>query len=47
MDNLEVKRILVEEALRKNNMAQVFNVVANEKWYFLDHFNNIKTTNYY
>lgn len=34
MDNLEVKRILVEEALRKNNMAQVFDVVANEKMVF-------------
>lgn len=44
MDNLEVKKILVEEALRKNNMSQVFDVVANEKMVFFrsiqEHKNN-------
>lgn len=44
MDNLEVKKILVEEALRKSNMSQVFDVVANTKMAFFrsiqEHKNN-------
>ena len=34
MADLEVKKILVEEALRKNQMSQVFDVIANDKMAF-------------
>lgn len=34
MENLEVKKILIEEALRKNQMTKVFDVVANDKMVF-------------
>ena len=34
MADLEVKKILIEESLRKNEMSQVFDVVANDKMVF-------------
>ena len=34
MADLEVKKILIEESLRKNQMSQVFDVVANDKMVF-------------
>lgn len=34
MADLEVKKILVEEALRKNQMSQVFDVISNDKMAF-------------
>ncbi|MGM9534987.1 MAG: hypothetical protein ACI3VR_07025 [Intestinibacter sp.] len=34
MADLEVKKILVEESLRKNQMSQVFDVVSNDKMVF-------------
>lgn len=47
MADLEIKKILIEESLRKNQMSQIFDVVKNEKWCFSDHYNNTKTTNFY
>lgn len=47
MADLEVKKILIEESLRKNQMSQVFDVFQMTKWYFLDHYKNIKKINYY
>ena len=35
MDNLEVKKILIEESLRKSQMSQIFDVVSNDKMVFL------------
>ena len=34
MDNLEVKKILIEESLRKSQMSQIFDVVSNDKMVF-------------
>ena len=34
MADLEVKKILIEESLRKNQMSQVFDVVSNDKMVF-------------
>ena len=34
MADLEVKKILIEESLRKNKMSQVFDVVSNDKMVF-------------
>ncbi|WP_455543456.1 hypothetical protein [Intestinibacter sp.] len=34
MADLEIKKILIEESLRKNQMSQIFDVVANEKMVF-------------
>ena len=34
MADLEVKKILIEESLRKNEMSQVFDVVSNNKMVF-------------
>ena len=34
MADLEVKKILIEESLRKNQMSQVFDVVAHDKMVF-------------
>ena len=34
MDNLEVKKILIEESLRKSQMSQIFDVVSNYKMVF-------------
>ncbi|MGN1032138.1 MAG: hypothetical protein ACI4PU_01640 [Intestinibacter sp.] len=34
MADLEVKKVLIEEALRKNQMSQVFNVISNDKMVF-------------
>ena len=34
MADLEVKKILIEESLRKNQMSQVFDVVTNDKMVF-------------
>lgn len=46
MDNLEVKKILIEESLRKSQMSQILMLFQMIKWYFSDRYNNIKTTNY-
>ena len=45
MDNLEVKKILIEESLRKSQMSQIFDVVSNDKMVFfrsLQHYKNNK-----
>lgn len=34
MADLEIKKILIEESLRKNQMSQIFDVVKNEKMVF-------------
>ncbi|MBU5336531.1 hypothetical protein KQI20_08775 [Intestinibacter bartlettii] len=34
MADLEIKKILIEESLRKNQMSQIFDVVSNEKMVF-------------